>query len=292
MEIDVLRAAFDEVALPDERTVTKARARLMTEIARPTRMQERMRSRHLRLFAVAAVAAASVTGVFALVIPRSDGVTGPEIAEAAARVLTPPPGVILHSTLRNTLIPTGYNGWRPSTTERWASTGPRGVAHERSAWGEWETGPCGSIRYDRRTNLLTVDGSLYPDYVHELIDPAAEYLVAYHSGHVRYRGTTTFRGIPAYELVVSYPSYPLEITYTVRRDNYYPLRTVRRHKRYADVYTYSDFGQIARTPATEQLLHVRPRPRAFVLGGGGYHRPKPGCAGFRSYEHLTGKGKP
>jgi hypothetical protein len=291
-ELDRFRSAFEAVPAPGETTVQAARTRLLGEIAASSHAVRRRRPRVRLLAATAGVAVAALAGVLAVVIPRGDSLTGPEIAEAAARVLSPPPGTILHSVVRWTVLPAGYGGWSPTTTERWVSTGRRGVVHERSQWGEWETGPCGSLRYIRRTNLLTVDGTRYPDYVHQLADPAAEYLRAQRSGRVRYRGKTTVRGIPAYTLAVSGPDTGVEVTYVVRRDNYFPLRTVRRYTHYGEIYTYTDFEQISRTPATEPLLHVRPRPGAFVLGGRGYHRAKPGCAGFRSYEHLTGKGKP
>jgi hypothetical protein len=291
-ELDVLRRAFDLVPGPDDATILAARAKLVAEIERPEVVAPLLKQRRwLRLAAAVAVGvAATLAGVFAFALPRGDTLTGPEIAAAAARALTPSRGVILHSVLRQSFDPAGVNGWRPSTTERWVATGTPQVVHERSQRLDWETGPCGSIRYDRLVNLLTFDHSFYPDYARQLADPAEEYVRAYRSGNVRYRGTSTFRGIPAYALVVSYPAYQFTVTYTVRRDNYYPLRTVRRYKRYSVIYTYSDFEQIPRNPATESLLHVTPRPNMFLLGPP-FHRPRPRCRGFTSYERLNGRGE-
>jgi len=286
-ELDALRRVFAAVPEPDEASVLAARARLLAAIEPAVGVRPLGQRRWLRLTAAVAVGvAATLAGVFAFAIPHGDTLTGPEIAAAAARALTPSRGAILHSVVRQSFDPAGVNGWRPSTTERWVATGKPQTVHERDQEFEWETGPCGSIRYYRLLNLLSVDLSLYPDYVHQLADPAEEYLRAYRGGNVTYRGKTTFRGIPAYTLALSFPSYPLVVTYTVRRDNYYPLRTIRRHGSYAGVYTYSAFDRIARMASTEKLLHMAPRGNAFLVGPG-FRRPRPGCQGFASYERLT-----
>ena len=296
-ELELLRRAFDTVPDPDDGAVLAARAGLLAEIESfGTSSVRRRPKRGLRLLAAVAVGLAGLlAGILVLALPRGGGLTGTEIAAAAARALTPPPGVILHDVERFTWAPVGGTDPHPVITERWVAGGRPWVIHERSERGESESGECGEISYDRPTNLLSAwslpDRPQVRQGLQSRSDPAGEYLSAYRSGNVRYRGKTTFRGVPAYTLVVSFPSYPLVVTYVVRRDNYYPLRTVRRTKTHVGVTTYSDFERIPRNAGTEHLLHVRPHPEAFLLGPGRFYRPRAACAGFGSYESLTGKGK-
>lgn len=286
-ELEVLRREFEAVPQPDEATVAAARAALLREIAaeaRPARV--RPRQRWLRP-AFAAGVAALVVAALAIVNPRSDRLTGAEIAAAAYRAVTPANGRIWHQVIRTTRTPLEGTASEPDVWQRWVATSPPyGVRVSSPGWGEAEVGPCGSIQYSARDNVLRVlhdrlapdDPRPYDAAIGGAIDPARRYRHLFRSGLVRYRGETTFRGIAAYLLVVG--GRETSLTYFVRRDNYYPLGTVRRTQTYVEVTTFSKFEYLDRSAKTSRLLHVRSHPGARLVQTG--PRPRGTCAGFGS----------
>jgi hypothetical protein len=144
--------------------------------------------------------------------------------------------------------------------------------------------------YDPRINLLSVTstriGTKTALSYFAFRDPVQQYLEAYRGRHVRYRGKTTFSGVPAYELSVSRRGEV--VTYLVRRDNYFPLRIVSRRGQSKFTTTYARFNYLPRNPETERLLRMRPHPRAFVMHFGGPDR-RPACKRFGSYDSISGK---
>jgi hypothetical protein len=293
-EIDVLRREFDAVPAPEEATVTSARVALLRDIAdesEPVRLPARRT--WIRL-TVAIGGAALVAGVLTTVIPHGDRLTGSEIAAAAYRAVTPVEGRIWHRVTRTTRTPLGGVEGRPDVSERWVATSPPYGLRDRSpGWGETEIGPCGSIQYVARDNLFNVwherlapkDSRPYDVALNGATDPARQYRHLFRSGRVRYRGETTFQGIPAYRLVVGGPE--ASITYLVRQDNFYPLRTIRRTQTYIEVVTFLKFEYLPRNARTNQLLHVGRHSGASV------HQSGPGtrgaCARFGSLASLVGR---
>jgi hypothetical protein len=292
-EIDVLEREFDAVPAPDDESVAAARAALLRDIADESQ-SSRARSRRpwIRL-ALAGGAAALVAGALTAVIPHSDHLTGSEIAAAAYRAVTPVDGRIWHRVTRTTRTPLGGVEPQPERWERWVATSPPYGLRDRSpAWGETEIGPCGSIQYLARDNLFKVsherrapnDPRPYDVAINGATDPARQYRHLFRGGRVRYRGETTFQGIPAYRLVVG--GREASITYLVRRDNFYPLRTIRRTQTYIEVVTFLRFEYLPRNARTSQLMHVGRHPGASVQQSG--PRPRGACARFGSLESLVG----
>jgi hypothetical protein len=115
-------------------------------------------------------------------------------------------------------------------------------------------------------------------------DPARQYRHLFRSGRVRYRGETTFQGTAAYRLVVGGPES--SVSYLVRQDNFYPLRTIRRTQTYIEVVTFLTFEYLPRNAGTSQLLHVGRHAGAAVHQSG--PRPRGSCARFGSLESLVG----
>jgi hypothetical protein len=286
-ELDVLRREFEAVREPDEVTVDAARGELLREIAveaKPACVRPRRRwIRPAFALGVAALVAAAV----ALVNPRSDGLTGAEIAAAAYRAVTPADGHIWHQVIRTTRTPLDGTASEPQVWERWVATSPPYAVRVSSpGWGEAEVSPCGSIQYTARDNVLRVlhdrlapdDPRPYDAAISGATDPARRYRHLFRSGLVRYRGETTFRGIAAYLLVVG--GRETSLTYFVRRDNYHPLGTVRRTQTFIEVTTFSKFEYLDRSAKTSRLLHVRSHPGARLVHTG--RRPRGTCAGFGS----------
>ncbi len=258
------------------------------------RQSSRARTRRpwIRL-AVAGGAAALLAGALTAVIPHSEHLTGSEIAAAAYRAVTPVDGRIWHRVTRTTRTPLGGVERQPEVWERWVGTSaPYGLRDRAPGWGETEIGPCGSIQYVARDNLFNVshtrrapnDPRPYDVAINGATDPARQYRHLFRDGRVRYRGETTFQGIPAYRLVVG--GREASITYLVRRDNFYPLRTIRRTQTYIEVVTFLRFEYLPRNARTNQLLHVGRHPGASVQQSG--PRPRGACARFGSRESLVG----
>jgi hypothetical protein len=285
-ELDILRREFDAVPEPDEETVAVVRDAVLREIAAAGTPKRRPRRHRLRIALAAGVAlAALVAGLF-IVHPRNHAGIGTEIAAAAYRAFTPS-NRIRHEIFRDNSV----------LTERWATTSApyayrdRYAYRGRSARRESTLGPCGSMDYDPRLNLLSVTsariGTKTALGFFAFRDPVQQYLEAYRGRHVRYRGKTTFRGVPAYILAVS--SDTDVITYLVRRDNYYPLRIVFRRGKSEFTTTYARFQYLPRNAETERLLTMRLHPHAFLMHFGGLH-PRPACKRFGSYDSITEKG--
>jgi hypothetical protein len=286
-ELDVLRREFEAVPEPDEATVAAARGELLREIAveaKPARV--RLRQRWIRpAFAVGV--AALVAAAVALVNPRSDRLTGAEIAAAAYRAVTPANGRIWHQVTWTTRTPLGGTASRPEVWKRWVATSPPyGVRVSSPTWGEAEVGPCGSIQYSARDKVVRVlhdrlapdDPRPYDAAISGATDPARRYRQLFRSGLVRYRGKTMFRGVAGYLLVVG--GRETSLAYVVRRDNYYPLRTVRRTQTFIEVTMFSKFEYLDRSAKTSQLLHVRSHPGVRLVETG--PPPRGTCAGFGS----------
>jgi hypothetical protein len=292
-EIDVLKREFDAVPAPEDESVAAARTALLRDIAdEPRRSRLGARRPWIRL-AVAGGAAALVAGALTAVIPHSDHLTGSEIAAAAYRAVTPVDGRISHRVTRTTRTPLGGAERLPEVWERWVATSPPYGLRDRSpGWGETEIGPCGSIQYVARDNLFNVsharrapdDPRPYDVAINGATDPARQYRHLFRGGRVRYRGETTFQGIPAYRLVVG--GREASITYLVRRDNFYPLRTIRRTQTYIEVVTFLRFEYLPHNARTSRLLHVGRHPGASVQQSG--PRPRGACARFGSLESLVG----
>jgi hypothetical protein len=286
-ELDLLRREFDAVPEPDEETVAAVRDLVIREIAAAGTPKRRLPRHRLRIALAAGVAlAALVAGLF-IVHPRNHAGIGTEIAAAAYHALTPPPNRIRHEIFR----------YRGDLTEQWVTTSApyafraTYAFHALHGLTESTLGPCGGMDYDPRLNLLLVTNVRIRTNTalgyFAFRDPVKQYLEAYRGRHVRYRGKTTFRGVPAFILAVS--SDADVITYLVRRDNYYPLRIVFRRGKRELTTTYARFRYLRRNAETERLLTMRLHPKAFLMHFGGLH-PSPACKGFGSYDSITGKG--
>lgn len=292
-EIEVLQREFDAVPAPEEENVAAARAAFLRDIAdEPQPSRVRTRRAWIRL-AVAVGAVALLAGALTAVVSQSDHLTGPEIAAAAYRAVTPVDGRIWHRITRTSRTPLGGVEREPEVWERWVATSPPYGLRERSpGWGETEIGPCGSIQYVARDNLFKVsherlapdDPRPYDVAINGATDPARQYRHLFRSGRVRYRGETTLQGTRAYRLVVG--GRETSVTYLVRKDNFYPLRTIRRTQTYIEVVAFSTFESIPRNARTSRLLHVGRHPGASVQQSG--PRPRGACARFGSLESLVG----
>jgi hypothetical protein len=256
-EIELLQHEFDAVPAPEERTVMAARAALLRDIAAESQPSRVWTRRGWIRLAVATGALALFAGVLTAVIPHSDRLTGSEIAAAAYRALTPVDGRIWHRVTRTTRTTLGGVERQAEVWERWVATSPPYGLRDRSPrWGETEIGPCGSIQYIARDNVFRVsrnrlaldDPRPYDVAINGATDPARQYRHLFRSGRVRYRGETTFQGIAAaYRLVVGGPES--SVSYLVRQDNFYPLRTIRRTQTYIEVVTFLKFEYIPRKHA-------------------------------------------
>jgi hypothetical protein len=293
-EIELLKREFDAVPAPEEGTVAAARAALLRDIAAESQRSRAWPRRGWIRLAVAAGAVVLLAGVLTAVIPHTDRLTGPEIAAAAYRAVTPVDGRIWHRVTRTTRTPLGGVERRPEVWERWVATSPPYGLRDRSpGWGETEIGPCGSIQYAAQDNVFNVshkrlapdDPRPYDVAITGATDPARQYQHLFRSGRVRYRGKTTFQGIAAYRLAVGGPES--SVTYLVRQDNFYPLRTIRRTQTYIEVVTFLKFEYILRNARTNQLLHVGRHSKASVHQSG--PRSRGACARFGSLESLVGR---
>jgi hypothetical protein len=292
-EIEFLHREFDAVPAPEEGTVAAARAALLRDIAGESQPSRVWGRRGWIRLAVVTGAVALAAGVLTAVIPHSDRLTGSEIAAAAYRAVTPVDGRIWHRVTRTSRTPLGGVEGQPEVWERWVATSPPYGLRDRSpGWGETEIGPCGSIQYVARENVFNVshkrvapnDPRPYDVAINGATDPARQYRHLFRSGRVRYRGETTFQGIAAYRLAVGGPE--TSVTYLVRQDNFYPLRTIRRTQTYIEVVTFLKFEYVPRNARTSQLLHIGKHPRASVHQSG--PRPRGACARFGSLESLVG----
>jgi hypothetical protein len=292
-EIEILKREFDAVPAPEERTMAAAREALLRDIAGGAKTPRVWARRGRIRLAVTVGAAAVIAGVVTVVIPHSDRLTGSQIAAAAYRAVTPAEGRIWHRVMRTTRTPLGGTEPHPEIWERWVATSsPYGLRDRSPGWGEEEVGPCGSIRYAARDNVYRVwheplapnDRRPYDVAINGAIDPARQYRHLFRSGRVRYRGETTFQGMRAYRLVVG--GRETSVTYLVRRDNFYPLRTVRRTQTYIEVVTFLTFEFLPRNARSNRLLHVARHPGASVRQGGSL--PRGACHRFGSLESLVG----
>jgi hypothetical protein len=279
-ELEILRREFDAIPEPDDETVAVVRALVLREIGTAKTPKRRPQRHWLRITAAAGVAlAALVAGLF-IVHPRNHAGIGTEIAAAAYRALTPPDR-IRHEIFRT-------NGL---LTERWATTSAPYAYRETTGGSDSTLGPCGLMFYDRRINLLSVTSTRIRTNTaltyFAFRDPVQQYLAAYRGRHVSYRGKTTFRGVPAYELDVSRRG-EVVTSYLVRRDNYYPLRIVSRRGSSKFTTTYARFNYLPRNAETERLLTMRPHLGAFLMHFGGPNTPA--CKRFGSYDSISGKG--
>jgi hypothetical protein len=219
------------------------------------------------------------------------------IAAAATEAARPTGNELVHSVTRTTIRSTNRIG---STTfeqrdDSWTGSNPP-VQVDRTTYATGSvttlTSACGSISYDPAGNLFTVQPTARP--IDPVRDPVAAARSALRSGHVHFRGTLVYKGIAAAKLVVTQSG--LTTTYIVRRDNGYPLRTTSRRvtlyraRPTVTVYetTYSRFEHVAPTPQTLNRLELPPRRDAFIVRTAPAWRT-PACAGFGSFEALTGR---
>jgi len=233
-----------------------------------------------------AIAAAAAAVALVLVGPFGHGPARLDVASAAYEAFAPKGNGIWHVVVVETGSGTtghgtGMNGGQ-IRDETWSTTDAPHVLR----WIRFEKGPgqlpqtseqvwsrCGWLYYAADANVLSVSGpqkaSASP--VGPPPDPAASYREAYKSGLVVYRGTTTFRGVPAYELVVKYrhKSYTETTTFIVRQSNYYPLRTSAAIEwsggHGTDVLTYPTYEFLPRTTANERLLRLAPHRNELVV---------------------------
>ena len=289
-ELELLRREFDDVPLPDEPSTELARAALRVEIeatALAPAASRRFGRRWLRPMAGVGIAAAAFAIVLVLVGPFGHGPARVDVASAAYEAFAPKGNGIWHVVVVETGSGTtghgtGMNGGR-SRDETWTTIGAPYVVR----WihtGEYSGSPttdrseqvwsrCGWLYYSPAANVLSVSGpqKVSASPVGPPPDPAASYRQAYKSGHVVYKGTTTFRGVPAYELVVKYrdKSYAATTTFIVRQNNYYPLRTSAVIKwsggHGTDVLTYPTYQLLPRTTANERLLRLAPHRNELVV---------------------------
>lgn len=295
-EREVLKSAFAAVPSPDARMVAAARAKLLGALAEIDRARALRRQRRLRLAVTLAAVAAGALVTVTLVVPRGQALTGEQIAAATRRAVAPSPGVIRHVVVNvryQQRSRVGALSHTRSQTDQWVASGP--PYHIHTTWTDlggvgWyrsresETTRCGRIDYFPAANLITVNTGRLPERELRLqSDPARAYRVG--SGPIRSRGETTFRGVPAYWLVQTWRD--TTFVYVVRRDTFYPLRTIIRHEASMSVWTFSTFERIPRSTRTERLLRVAPRPDAFLL------RTSPpahsDCRLFGTYAQLMGK---
>jgi hypothetical protein len=306
--LELLRREFERTSAPGDHVVHTARARLMAEIELNGASRHAIRTRRPLLFKTVVVLAACglVAAVLAFVLPGSGGLSGTEIAAAAARAMTPPQNVIRHWTSHTVLtrISPGHRTVTTIDTVNWTAGDRPYVLHERSttsgdlffepSWAarqEIETTACGQVVYFPRRNLLGFDGPPESRDLSPVSDPANDYLDAYRRGAVRYGGKTTFREIASLKLVVVLDGY--ETTYIVRQDDYEPLQVVSRYlwqssyskarRNVVEVTTYSPFELIPRNASSEHLLHISPPGGVSVRG----ERPdRPACGFYGSLESL------
>ena len=194
-------------------------------------------------------------------------------------------GRISHQLLLTTRTQLSTGSQRDAFWERWVATRPPyGLRVSSPGWGETEVGPCGSIQYVERNNLLRVayhqaapnDLRPYRAAITGALDPAREYRRLFRSRRISYRGATTFRGVAAYILIIG--GRENSFTYVVRRDNYHPLRTIWRTPTYVETTTFMTFEYLSRTRQNNRLLHVGRHPGARVVRTG--PRPRGTCARF------------
>ena len=171
-----------------------------------------------------------------------------------------------------------------------ATTSAPYAYRETTGGSDSTLGPCGLILYDPRINLLSVTSTRIRTNTalsyFAFRDPVQQYLAASPGRHVGFRGKTTFRGVPAYELDVSRRG-EVVTSYLVRRDNYYPLRIVWRRGSSKFTTTYARFNYLPRNAETERLLTMRPHLGAFLMHFGGPNTPA--CKRFGSYDSISGK---
>jgi hypothetical protein len=287
-ELELLRREIDAVPFPDEPSTELARAALRAEIEAAAPAPSRRSGRRWpRPMAGVAIAAAIAAIALVLVGPFGHGPARVDVATAAYEAFAPTGNGIWHVVVVETGSGTtghgtGMNGGR-SRDETWTTTGAPHVVRLIHT-GEYSGAPttdrseqvwsrCGWLYYSAAANVLSVSGpeKVGVSPVGPPPDPAASYRQAYKSGLVVYKGTTTFRGVPAYELVVEYrdKSYAATTTYIVRQDNYYPLRTSAVIKwsggHGTDVLTYPIYEFLPRTTANERLLRLAPHRDELVV---------------------------
>jgi hypothetical protein len=287
-EVELLRREFDDVPVPGEASTEHARAALRAEIeaAAPSPAASRRSGRRwLRPMAGVAIAAAAAAIALVLVGPFGHGPARVDVASAAYEAFAPKRNGIWHVVV----VETG-TGWQSPEAgmsgarvrdETWSTTGATPVLRwirSENVPGlpsrvEQVFSPCGWLYYSADTNVVQIAGpeKITASPVSPPPDPAASYRQAYESGHVVYRGRTTFNGTPAYKLVVAYRhgTYAATTTFIVRQDNYYPLRTssvVNASGRTGtSVLTYTTYELLPRTAANERLLRLAPHRDELVV---------------------------
>ena len=224
-------------------------AAIERDLARGTR-SGRLKRRALAL-SVPATAAAATT---ATVLLTAGGASGPSLAGAAIirhvrAELTAPAGSILHESATVTL-PDGSS----MPFELWTRTGT-GVYRVIKDGQEVSLSGTENEIYNASTNTVTV--SPLPPAIHQRevsrgIDLADELRRMVDSGHAT-ATSTTYNGIPAYELTLN-PSGDtlLKGTAYVARSDYRPLETASTSAR----VVFSAYEYLPATPANDALLAV------------------------------------
>lgn len=293
-ELELIRDSCASLPEPQEDVVAAAREVLRREIREFEAQSAPPRPRPSRALVLGAGIAVALAGLFALVLSSRQSPLGVRVAAAADEALIPTNGDIVHEVSRTTITFQTSRRTTSSTSavETWLASRPPLAALDRYGTGPLDsvtvlTTDCGQISYELGANLFTVSPASIPAQIVRST-PVSLFHDARRHGRVHFSGATTFRGIPAFKLVVT--QYGSETTYIVRRANGYPLETVDRRVTASltrtSVTTYSVFQHLRRTPRTERLLRITPHPGAFFLRLS-RATGRAACKGFGSLETLT-----
>jgi hypothetical protein len=295
-ELDLVRAACEELPAPSEGALALAREALRSEIA-ATSIVRRTGARRRVLLVGSFGLAVAAAGVVALVLTGDKTSFGVRIAAAATEAASPAGDELVHSVSRTTIRSTSRIGTTAfeQRDDSWSASNPP-VQVDRTTYATGSlttlTSACGSIAYDATANLFAVQPTT--KLIDPVGDPVAAARSALRSGHVRFRGKLLYKGVAAAKLVVTQNGSTT--TYIVRRDNGYPLETRNRrvtaHRTRTtvttSVTTYSIFEHVAPTPQTLSHLKLTSRRDAFIVRTAPVSRTT-ACAGFGSFEALTGR---
>jgi hypothetical protein len=200
---DHLRAAIQRDI--DHRTLRRARTRGAVHLGA----------------AVFAVITAVSTGL--LLFGGSSGARPAEAAilTAAARALTPPPGMILHDQAAITI-----DTQAPQPYELWAQLASPYVYRCIKFGHEFGWDGTGYADYDAASGTITRTAGPAP--AHGAVDLAATLRALIDAGQAHVTGTTVLDGVPAYQLTVSglgpgWSSGVANGTYAVAQSDYRPL---------------------------------------------------------------------
>jgi DNA-binding beta-propeller fold protein YncE len=265
-DFDALTDWFSTVPSPTDEAAARARAAFVGRLAR------RRRARRWAGLAVVAVVVAALGTFLALLPSRASGLPVKRIVRASYAITLPP----AHG-IRYMRVVSGDGFAR----DVWLSAAKPFALHVRSSSGETEWTACGSIDYEASRKKLSVDVWPVPLTVQRTLrldaDPLFAVREALRTHRVERVRETTFRGIPAYEIVAN--DRALTLTLIVRRANYAPL--VLRTDNHGHVIgeRIVRFETLPRTARTQQLLRVAHHDAVLVTRSGAT-RPAAGCGTF------------